>query len=151
MKKLNDDGLVFELWIIGVGPEERLLKDFIQENNLQNVVMLGYQKNPYKYLTNADAFVCSSIAEGFSTVVSEAIILGKPVITTDCAGMKEMLGENDEFGIVTENSENGLYNGLNKFLSDEKIYDFYKKQILKRKDMFSLKKAVSEVEKLIEE
>lgn len=151
VKKLNDDGLVFELWIIGVGPEERLLKDFIQENNLQNVVMLGYQKNPYKYLTNADAFVCSSIAEGFSTVVSEAIILGKPVITTDCAGMKEMLGENDEFGIVTENSENGLYNGLNKFLSDEKIYDFYKKQILKRKDMFSLKKAVSEVEKLIEE
>ena len=151
VKKLNEDGFIFDLWIIGVGPEEKILKDFIQENNLKNVKMLGYQKNPYKYLKNSDIFVCSSIAEGFSTVVSEAIILGKPIITTDCAGMKEMLGDNNEYGIVTKNTEDDLYNGIKKVLLDKQVYDFYKKQVLKRKDMFSLKKAVLEVEKLIEE
>lgn len=151
VKRLNEDDLKFDLWIIGVGPEEKNLRDFIQENNLSNVKMLGYQQNPYKYIRKSDAFVCSSIAEGFSTVVSEAIILGKPIVTTDCAGMKEMLGENNEYGIVTENSEEKLYEGLKKFLSDKEIYNFYKKEILKRKSMFSLEKAVLEVEKLIEE
>lgn len=151
IKRLNDDDLIFDLWIIGVGSEEKILKDYINENQLLNVQILGYKENPYKYIKASDLFVCSSRAEGFSTVVSEAIILGKPIVTTDCAGMKEMLGNNNEYGIVTENSESGLYEGLKKILKNKEIYQHYKNEILQRKNMFSLQRAVSEVEKLIEE
>lgn len=150
VKKLKDEKIFFDLWILGVGPVENDLKKYIEEYNLDNVKLLGYQQNPYKYIRESDAFVCSSIAEGFSTVVSEAIILEKPVVTTDCAGMKEMLGENNEYGIVTENSEEKLYEGLKKFLSDEKCYEYYKNKIKERKNMFSLERAVHEVERLIE-
>ena len=47
----------------------------------------------------------------FSTAATEALIVGTPVCTVEVSGMKEMLGENDEYGIVTENSEEALYEG----------------------------------------
>ena len=71
------------------------------------VTLLGYQTNPYKYVAGCDLFVCSSYAEGFSTAATEALIVGTTVCTVEVSGMKEMLGENNEYGIVTENSEEG--------------------------------------------
>lgn len=140
----------FDLWIIGVGPEEKKLKDYIVKYNLNNVKMLGYQENPYPYIKMSDLFVCSSRAEGFSTVVSEAIILGKTIVTTRCSGMDELLGDS-EFGLITENSEDGLYHGLKEILENENLYHNYQEQVIKRKKMFSLENAVKEIEKIIEE
>ena len=67
------------------------------------VDFLGYQTNLYKYVAKCDLFVCASHAEGFSTAATEALILGVPVCTVEVSGMKEMLGENNEYGIITEN------------------------------------------------
>ena len=89
---------------------------FIDDNKLNDCVELtGFIDNPYPLLKKADLFVCSSLTEGFSTVVSEAIFLGTPVLTTDCAGMKDILGDS-EFGLIVENNENGLYEGLKQLL-----------------------------------
>lgn len=151
VRRLNEAKLVFDLWIIGVGAEEDKLKQYIKENNLDNVKLLGYKKNPYNYMKNADMFVCSSRAEGFSTVVSEAIILGIPVITTDCSGMKELLGENQEYGIICKNEEDALFNGLFDILSNKEKYIYYKNKIIERKQMFNIHSAVRNIEELLEE
>lgn len=148
-KKLNEKYIDFELWIIGVGELEKELNDYISENNLTNVHMLGYQKNPYPYIKSADLIVCSSIAEGFSTVISEAIILEKPIITTDCSGMKELLGES-EYGIVCENNEESLYNSIYRVLSNKNEFEKLRKAILGRKKIFDLKESVKQVEDLME-
>ena len=66
---------------------------------------LGYQTNPYKYIANSDLYVCSSLSEGFSTAATESLIVGTAVCTVEVSGMMEMLGEHDEYGIVTENNE----------------------------------------------
>lgn len=59
------------------------LTKVIQENKLQrNVIFLGYQKNPYKYINQADVFVLSSEYEGLPNVMMEAMFLGKPVAVT---------------------------------------------------------------------
>ena len=100
-------------------------------------------------MKKADLFVCSSIAEGFSTVVSEAIILDIPIVTTNCSGMKEMLGDNNEYGIVTENNEEALYNGIKKILDDKELYNQYKEKVKLRKSMFDLKNIINEIEKLL--
>lgn len=150
-KKLNDDKLEFDLWIIGVGAEENKLKEYIQENNLTNVTLLGYKKNPYKYIRESDLFVCSSRAEGFSTVVSEAIILGKPIVTTECSGMKEMLGENNEYGIVCKNDKQSLYLSVKEIISDKNKYSYYKSKIKERKEIFNLQKSIENIGKLIGE
>ena len=149
VNRLNKEGLEFDLWIIGVGPEEQRLKAYIEENKLDNVKLLGYKENPYKYIKNADVFVCSSRAEGFSTVVSEAIILEKPIITTECAGMEEMLGDNNEYGIIVKNSTDALYEGLKNILNNSEVLEKYRNNIVNRKEEFGLEKAVKEVEELL--
>lgn len=63
VKKLNADGLKFNLWIIGVGAEEDNLKKYIASNHLSNVQLLGYKPNPYPYLQAAYLYVCSSRAK----------------------------------------------------------------------------------------
>ncbi len=151
VNRLNKSKLKFDLWIIGVGDEEDKLKQYIKENDLKNVNLLGYKKNPYKYIKNSDLFVCSSRAEGFSTVVSEAIILEKPIVTTECSGMRELLGEKEEYGIICKNEEEDLFNSLFDILSNKERYKYYKEKIVERKQMFNINNAVRSIEELLEE
>lgn len=140
------------LYILGKGEYEYRLKSYIAAHDLNNyITLLGYQENPYQYVKKADLFVCSSINEGFSTAVTEALILGIPVITTLCSGMKEMLGYNNEFGLVTENSEEALYDGIKKMLTEPGILKHYKKMAAERGKNFSTERTVDAVEKMFEE
>lgn len=124
-KQLKEDGVDHDLWILGDGPERGSLEAYCREHHLEDSVsMPGYLTNPYPVFREADVIVCSSRYEGFSTVVTEALILGKPVVTTDCSGMYELLG-NNEFGIITENSVSGLYAGLKRMLSEPGLMDRY--------------------------
>ena len=91
--KLRREYSNFSLWIIGEGAQRQELEERITRYSLENHVrLLGFHENPYKYMAKCDAFVCSSYAEGFSTAATEALILGKPVFTTECAGMQELFG-----------------------------------------------------------
>ena len=113
---LKKDKYSFELLILGEGEEREKLERMIEENDLSGYVkLLGFISNPYPYMRMADILVCPSKYEGLSTVVTEGLILGKAIVTTQCSGMKELLGDS-EFGIVTENSEQGLYYGVKKLL-----------------------------------
>lgn len=149
VSKLNKYNLEFDVWIIGVGIEEEKLKKLILKLNTKNVKLLGYKQNPYPYIKLADCFVCSSRAEGFSTVVSEAIILEKPIITTQCSGMEELLGKNSEYGLICENSEEALYEAMYKFITNRNVIEKYEKNIKDRKKIFDIDKSVKEIEKLI--
>lgn len=151
VNRLNQEGFSFEVWIIGVGKEQQKLEQYIEDNNIENVKLLGYKSNPYKYIKKADLFVCSSRAEGFSTVVSEAIILDKPVVTTECSGMREILGKNSEYGIICENSENGLYESIKMILKDNKKLEYYREMAIRRKEIFDIKRSICSIEEMFEE
>lgn len=117
-KMLENEGYIFKLNIIGCGGEKNKLLQLISKYNLENSVkLLGFDKNPYKYIKNSDLFVCSSRNEGFSLVVAEALILNKPIISTECAGPIEIL-KNGEYGIITKNSEEGLYKAIKNLYHD---------------------------------
>ena len=96
-------------------------------------------------------FVCSSISEGFSTAATEALIVGTPVVTVEVSGMKEMLGENNEYGIVTENNEESLYESIKKMLTTPGMLEDYAKRAKERGKEFSTEKTVRAVEKMFEE
>lgn len=152
IKQLVGDGEKVHLYLLGKGPLEKELKNYIKNNRLEKyVTMLGYQINPYKYVAKSDIFVCSSYSEGFSTAVTEALIVGTAICTVDVSGMNEMLGENNEYGIVTENSEEGLYQGLKVLLNDKEKLEKYKQKAYIRGKIFSVVKTVNETQKMFEE
>ena len=140
-----------ELWLLGDGEQRELLETYIKKNHLENVVTLwGFQDNPYAYLAQCDLFICSSISEGYSTAVTEALILGLPVITTNCSGMHELL-KNGECGIITENSEEAIYIGLKQLLDNQSLLQHYKNKAIERGKDFSLHKLMEPIEKLLME
>ena len=81
------------LLIIGNGTNEKMLKNYINENKLKSKIkIIPFKKNPYKYLKLADVFLLSSKFEGLPNVVLEAQTLKKYIISTDCpTGPKEIL------------------------------------------------------------
>ena len=149
-KKLLDDGVKNHIYILGVGDERPKIEKYLAENNLTNTfTFLGYNTNPYKYVKACDLYVCSSLSEGFSTSVTESLIVGTPVVTTLCSGMHEMLGENDEYGIVTENNEDALYEGVRKMLTTPNIFEDYAQKALERGKYFSTEKTTKAVENML--
>lgn len=148
VKILLDEGFDFELWILGEGslrPEiEKLIKELAVQNHVK---LLGFYDNPYPFIRTADLSVCSSDYEGLSTFVTESLIIGNAVITTDCGGMDELLGEN-EYGIVTQNSDEAFTEGLRKMLSNPQLLDEYTKKANLRGQQFSKKELTAKTEKL---
>ncbi len=150
-KKLIEEGFLHNIYVLGIGEQREEIETYISENNLSKSFMfLGYRDNPYKYVKNCDLYVCSSHREGFSTAVTEALVVGTPVVSTCCSGAHELLGYNNEYGIVTENSEEGIYEGLKKMLSDKELLDHYKKQAALRGKRFSTSNTVLAVEEMLD-
>lgn len=150
-KLVNEDNMNIHLYLLGNGDQENKYKEIILENNIKdNVTLLGFKSNPYKYVKNADLFVCSSYYEGYSTAVTESIIVGTPVITTLCSGMEEMLGRNGEYGMIVENSDIELYNGLKLLLNNPELIHELKVKADSRSEFFNMINTVKSVEDFIE-
>lgn len=149
-RRLLDKGIDNHVYIIGKGPEEKSLKALSHNLGVDDSVhLIGHLDNPYMIMSRADIYVCASRQEGFSTAVTESLILGIPVVSTDCSGARELLG-NNEFGIVTENSTEGLFDGLYQILKESNNLAFYKRQSSKRGNDFCKEKAVAAVEGLLD-
>ena len=116
-----------KLVIIGVGEDKEKIDDLIKKNNLENnIFLLGFQKNVFKYLDNCKAFILSSLWEDPGFVLIEAMLTDCLVLSSNCPnGPKEIVGKNN--GLLFEsNSENDF---ISKFyqlskLSDHKIKEF---------------------------
>lgn len=123
--RLFQEGLAPHLWIVGDGPERNKLEQYVKAHGFNDFARFeGYQKNPYPYMNGADILVCPSLYEGFSTVITEGLILGKPIVTTDCSGMRELLGDS-EYGLVTANDDEALYQGLRRMLTEPGLLEHY--------------------------
>lgn len=134
------------LVIMGKGPLEETIKEHIIKLGLENrVFMLGFQKNPYKYLYNSSLFISLSSVEGLPLSFIESMACGLPIISTDCeTGPREILSgefksvkgnkslEFCEYGILIPDKIEDYYNGHNyladavKFIFEyPEIYNYY--------------------------
>lgn len=148
VKKLSSEGFVFDLWILGEGDLRREIENLIEKHNIKDCVnLLGFYDNPYPFIKNADLCVCSSDYEGLSTFITESLILGKPIVTTDCGGMDELLGKN-EYGIITENNDDAFTDGLREMLSNPHLLDEYTKKAKLRGQQFSKEQLTAQTENL---
>ena len=149
-KRLLDCGISNRLIIVGEGPERGVLEEFIDRNKLfSSVELTGFKSNPYPYIKAADIAVCSSDYECYSTFMTEAAILGKPIVTTDATGMREILG-NSEFGLITDVDDDAFYEGVKRMLTDKELRKHYSERSAIRGNDFSTEKTVSATEAFIE-
>lgn len=147
VNRLNSGGFDFELWLIGYGEDEYKLKKYAEENRLNNVKFLGYKQNPYNYMKAADLYVCASRFEGFNLTVAEALFLETPVLSTNCTGPSEILA-GGEYGMLVDNSADGLYNGICSLLSNKDLLDTYKNKAILRKPFFDENQILNKIESL---
>lgn len=148
---LRKADIPFLLRVLGEGPERQNLEELIRQNHLEDQIqLLGFRPNPYPYMNAADMVVCSSRYEGFSTVITEALILGKPVVTTPCSGMDELLGDS-EFGLITEDGVEGIYQGIRRLLENPNLRRQYEIVAFARGKDFSKKRSVEKTELFFEE
>jgi len=98
----------FELNIVGNGKERKNLKKLIKKLKLEKKVsLLGFKKNIPQIITNSDLIIVSSLNEGFSLVILEAIFYSKLLITTKVGIAKEIFTEQ----FIVKNFD--FYNKLN--------------------------------------
>ena len=135
--KLYKKGMNFNVSIIGEGLEDK-------------IQLLGFKSNPYPYIKDADLLVCSSIHESYCLVVAESIVLGTPVLSTKCTGPIELL-DDGKYGMLVENSEKGLREGIEKLLINKDLLDKYRNATVERRNFFSVKKCIEEFERIFEE
>lgn len=125
-----------KLAILGDGPLKEDLQSLIQSLSLESHVLLaGLWLNPFPALKRADCFVFSSDYEGQGLVVLEALILDKPVISTNVVGPKSVL--EGGYGTLVDNSVQGLVDGMRGFLSgnmNHKRFDYevYQKAAIRK-------------------
>lgn len=148
--RLRREGYPVHTYLLGKGPDLEKLRQMAQAmGHAQTITFLGYDTNPYHYVARSDLFVCSSLSEGFSTAATEALIVGTPVCTTEVSGMKEMLGEHNEYGVVTENNEQALYDGIKSLLDDPTLLAHYRAQAALRGKDFSVEETVRAAEAML--
>lgn len=83
-----------ELSIVGDGPQRKMLTNLIKELNLTNKIkLLGWQSSTAKHLAQADIYIQSSVMEGFSIGVLEAMASGLPMIVSNAGGIVEAVGD----------------------------------------------------------
>ncbi len=150
LARLRERGWQAELVILGEGSRRRELEGQAAALGVaDSVLMPGFLGNPYPWMASADVFVCSSRSEGMSTVVTEALALGVPVLAVECSGVREQLGMG-RFGRIVENDEDALAAGMEDFLSGRESCEFWRERAALGGDAVVYERAVRKVEQVLE-
>jgi N-acetylgalactosamine-N,N'-diacetylbacillosaminyl-diphospho-undecaprenol 4-alpha-N-acetylgalactosaminyltransferase len=149
------------LYILGEGYLKESLNELIRANGLDDrVFLLGFEKNPYKFLKSADMFLLGSNHEGFPNVLLEAMCCGLPIVSTNCkSGPSEMMeldkpSENDimvtDYGIlVPVNDLQSMRKGLNYIIDNTAYYNACKENVLKRVTYYAKDQILKEYEQAL--
>ncbi len=119
---VNSDGLKqIRLRLVGNGPAEQELREFVDEHDLDEFVCFaGYQANPLPFVKHAQLFCLPSLSEGMPNALIEAMVCGTPVLAADCpSGPREILGDESQFGsLVPAGDANALADAIQAAIAD---------------------------------
>jgi glycosyltransferase involved in cell wall biosynthesis len=164
------------LVILGAGELEDDLRRLTKELNITDqVYFMGWQDNPFKFMSRAHLFVLSSLSEAFGLVLLEAMACGLPVISADCPGdIRDLLGgdtalanppvpEYARYGVLTPrlsaeitsanspvtSEQHQLAEAIVTLLTDQAKYDAYRKAGLQRVHDFDHEAFIERYQRLI--
>lgn len=109
-----------KLVILGEGEERRELEALMRRLQLEGVVGLpGHVDHPIAYMARASVVVLSSLREGFSNVLVEAMAVGTPVVATNVPGGPAEILDEGRFGpLVPPGDRDALAAAITRMLDD---------------------------------
>lgn len=139
------------LVIIGSGPQEKNLKDFIKEKNLKNIYMLGHREDIDKILPSFDIFVLPSEMEALGTAILEASACGIACIGSRVGGIPEVIQDNKTGFLFESKNIKDLREKLEILIKNDELRKIFgenaREEVLKN---FSVKSMVENTQKLYE-
>ncbi len=168
------------LMICGSGSDEKYLKKLARECGVEKeVIFAGFCENPYAIASRCDAYVSTSLFEGFSNVLIEAMTCALPIISVDFkSSAREILSpdtsfehklkkglERAEYGLITpqnsgeyregadplEESEKALVQAMELMIEDDELRQHYKEKSLERATSLTLETIAQKWLDLLEE
>lgn len=141
--KLKKDNLCCNVIIVGDGRLKLELITLSEELGIKDTVFfVGYKNNPIPYIQSADILCVSSLAEGFPTVVCEAMCLGKPFVTTPVAGASMELADNGKCGLVADWNCDDYAKKIKLLLNDKESYHQMSQNCVKKIKEFSVERMI---------
>ncbi|MEF9476206.1 MAG: glycosyltransferase [Candidatus Mariimomonas ferrooxydans] len=134
------DKIKAKLFIIGDGELKDDIFKLSSELGLdKDIIMPGFQKNPFTYISKADVFVLSSFFEGFGNVIVEAMSLGIPVVSTDCpSGPGEIIRDKENGFLVPVRDFHEMASRFFLIFNDNGLKKNISREAQKRSQDFSI-------------
>lgn len=105
-EELKKKKIMFRWYIIGDGPEREILVKQCRERNLtEQVVFVGYQRNPYPIMAKCQILILLSKYEGTPVTVDEAMVLGIGIIAPNVGGIQEQTIEYEDAFLFQKDGE----------------------------------------------
>ena len=143
-------GFPLKFIIVGDGPERKKLESKARRLGIKNEVLFtGIREDAINLISIMDIFVLPSLWEGTPNVVLEAMLWGKPVISTEVGGVPELI-ENQVDGILVKpGNPVALADAVLQALKNEReSIQMGIRAKEKVKKYFSIEKMVEQTEKL---
>ncbi len=115
-RRLKEQGIHFRWYVLGKGPLEAEIKQWIKSYDLENhFILLGVKANPYPYFRDATFYVQTSRFEGFGLAIAEARMLNIPVVTTRFDAVFNQM-RNRKNGLVVDMNGKAVSDGIIQLL-----------------------------------
>lgn len=117
MLKQLDKAKNVKLQLVGIGPLETKIRNWIRENDLEKTISIAINpENINEYYRNASIFLQTSLTEGFSNSIMEAMAYALPIVATDVGDNRYMVHENENGYIVPIKQPGAIVNALSLLL-----------------------------------
>jgi colanic acid/amylovoran biosynthesis glycosyltransferase len=130
IQQLIKEGIDLEFRILGGGKDEEYLRFLIQRLGLENAVKLLGPLSPervYLELSEADVYLSSSLSEGISNAVLEAMSIGLPVVSTNVGGMSEVIEDGVTGLLVEPYAPDQIADAIKRYIDHPMLKDTYSK------------------------
>jgi len=140
------------LVILG-GGEKKTLEELAGKLGIkEDIALLGFQNNPFKYMVRSTVFVLPSLWEGFGNVIVEAMACGIPVVATNIgSGPKEIISNGKNGFLVSVGDVNRMAKYIIELLKNQSIRKKLTEAGRKKAEDFRAEKKVAEYERILEE
>lgn len=132
VKKLLEEGLCeFKWYFVGGGGNQEIeLRETVHNEHLEEfIVLLGFQQNPYSYVSKADLYVQMSKHESFCLTLAEAQLLGVPAISTNFPSAYEIV-DNGRTGNVVKDDADEIFTAIQEAMRDRKRLTQMREELL---------------------